>query len=48
MKKLNIIYRKRLNNEPTFFHTRISYINIVHAFKEGGSLFNRLRYFEKF
>ena len=38
------IYRKRLNNGPTFFHTRISYINRVHACKKSGPLFKPLRY----
>ena len=36
-------YRKRLNNEPPFFHACISCINTVHACNKVGPLFKRLR-----
>ena len=34
-----LIFRKRLNNEPLFFHAYTSLINRVHAWKNDGPLF---------
>ena len=44
--RLHRQFRKRLNNRPIFFHACISYMNIVHACKNGRSFFKRLRYID--